>query len=95
MNYIRQKPEETDAYKSIQEILDAHEANKESSQTDEGDNNMKYLSYGKSKRKKPPQVYNDVSKPRCVSSRCRKRGAGSYRSRSRPHVRGLKTVFVV
>ncbi|KAJ8723091.1 hypothetical protein PYW08_003003 [Mythimna loreyi] len=97
LNYLKpaiNKPEETEAYKSIQEILEAHEANKENSDKNEEDN-MKYLSYGKNKRKKPPRVYNDVSKPRCVSGRCRKRGAGPYRSRTRPRVRGLKTVFVV
>lgn len=92
LNKLGSKPEESEAYKSIQEILDAHEANKESSYKDDDDNNMKYLSYGKSKRKKPPRVYNDVTKPRCVSGRCRKR-SGSYRKRSRPHI--VKTRFVV
>ncbi|XP_021192610.2 uncharacterized protein LOC110377887 [Helicoverpa armigera] len=96
LSYLGPKPEETDAYKSIQDILDAHEANKASSyKDDDDDKNMKYLTYGKNKRKKPPRVYNDVSKPRCTSGRCRKRGAGYYRSRSRPHVRGLKTVLLV
>ncbi|XP_022828137.1 uncharacterized protein LOC111357606 [Spodoptera litura] len=98
MSYLGPKPEETEAYKSIQEILEAHEANKGSSHKDDDDGReeMKYLTYPKSKKKKPPRVHNEVSKPRCVTGRCRKRGAGPYRSRSRPHVRGVKkTVFLV
>ncbi|XP_026744473.1 uncharacterized protein LOC113505838 [Trichoplusia ni] len=91
MSYVGRHPEESEAYKSIQDILEAHEANKESHKDE--DDNMKYLTYPKSKKKKPTRVHD--SKPRCVYGRCRKRGANSYRARSRPYVRGLKTVFVV
>lgn len=89
-------PEETDAYKSIQDILDAHEANKENSYKAEEDSNVNiYMTYPKDKRKKPPR-YNDGNKPRCASGRCRKRGA-NYRSRNRPYRRtpSMKTVVVI
>lgn len=94
LNYLGPNPEESDAYKSIQDILDAHEANKESYNKNE-DEDVKYLNYGKNKHKKPPRVHNEVSKPRCVSGRCRKRSPSSYRSRRRPYVGGLKAVVVI
>ncbi|CAB3246681.1 unnamed protein product [Arctia plantaginis] len=97
INFEDKDPEETDAYKNIQDILEAHQANKESNNyKKENDNNSKYLTYPKNKKKKPPRVHNDYNKPRCVNGSCRKRGA-SYRSRNRPYrwTPSLKTVVVI
>ncbi|XP_075975297.1 uncharacterized protein LOC142976002 [Anticarsia gemmatalis] len=95
LNYGVTNPEESDAYKSIQDILDAHEANKGNNYNTEEESSVKYLTYPKNKKKKPPRVYNDVTKPRCAGGRCRKRG--NYRSRSRPYRRTptVKTVVVI
>lgn len=94
LNYVGPDPEETDAYKSIQDILNAHEANK--GNEDEDDGNSKYLMYreknnaNKVNKKKPPRKVNEVSKPRCLPGRCRKRSSVPYRVRSRPYYRRIK-----
>lgn len=92
-----QNPEETDAYKSIQDILDAHEANR----GNDDDEDSKYLTYrAKGKKKKPARnnepkpARNKSSKPRCLPGRCRKRSSSSYRVRSRPYVRRIKQRIV-
>ncbi|XP_052755621.1 uncharacterized protein LOC113520119 [Galleria mellonella] len=84
--------EESQAYKSIQDILDAHESNKaESDDNDEEDVN--YLNYPRPKNKKksyPRYIQsNELNKPRCSSGRCRKRTT-SYVRRTRPYVRKIK-----
>lgn len=88
--------EENDAYKSIQDILDAHEANK-AKVKDETDDQVKYLTYGNSKdkgraRSKKTTYRAPVSKnkARCPSGRCRKRTTSTYRVRTRPYLRRIK-----
>ncbi|XP_028177868.1 uncharacterized protein LOC114365484 [Ostrinia furnacalis] len=90
LSYNDHDPEEDQAYKSIQDILDAHEANK-GSKSVENEDDVNYLTYGPGKgrkkanpRKKPGAEFN---KPRCYSGRCRKRATSSVRVRSRPYVR--------
>ncbi|KAL0830865.1 hypothetical protein ABMA28_002971 [Loxostege sticticalis] len=92
LSYVDNNPEEDQAYKSIQDILDAHEANKGSKSVEDEDD-MNYLTYGPGKgrkksapRKKPGVEY---SKPRCWNGRCRKRATSSVRVRTRPYVRKI------
>ncbi|XP_073955059.1 uncharacterized protein isoform X2 [Choristoneura fumiferana] len=101
--YGTANPEDTEAYKSIQDILEAHESNKGNSkkQNSEHENLAKYVSYGvsKSSRKKPGSSSryihtNDLPKPRCVSGRCRKRTSSSVRVRSGPIVRKIKHTII-
>lgn len=104
VSYSGGNPEDTDAYKSIQDILEAHEANK-GKENDETDDQVKYLTYppkgrggGGRSAKKPtsrPQGI-DKSKIRCPSGsgRCRKRATNTYRIRTRPYLRRIKHKIV-
>lgn len=101
-NFGTTNPEDTEAYKSIQDILEAHEGNKGNSkkQNSEHENLAKYVNYGvsKSNRKKPGPssryIHNDLPKPRCVSGRCRKRTSNSVRVRSGPILRKIKHTII-
>ncbi|XP_063362774.1 uncharacterized protein LOC134651603 [Cydia amplana] len=94
-------PEDTEGYKSIQDILDAHEGNKGNKKVNNDHENLaKYVSYGvsKSRRKKPasnPRFINsnDLQKPRCVSGRCRQRNT-SVRVRTGPVLRKIKHTII-
>lgn len=87
--YGNQNPEQTDAYKSIQDILDAHESKKKTKPNQNKDNvdkenGPRYYNQGRSKKANVRYVNNDISRPtRCVSGRCRKR-IPSSRIRARP-----------
>ncbi|XP_072932938.1 uncharacterized protein [Epargyreus clarus] len=90
------KLENTDAYKSIQDILDAHEANKNSNKDNDVDN-LKYLRYGTSKGKSKVRLSKGNTnyltkgpKPRCRNGRCRKRNTSTYRVGARPYLRRIK-----
>ncbi|KAG6440850.1 uncharacterized protein LOC115441203 [Manduca sexta] len=76
-------PEDTEGYKSIQDILDAHETKK-----GKKGNDVKYLTYGRDKKKKPSRYRNVAySSKLCVSGRCRKRNNVRV---TRPYVRRIK-----
>lgn len=90
-------PEDTDAYKSIQDILDAHEANK----GNDDDEDSRYLTYREKGKKKlankneSKPARNKNYKPRCLPGRCRKRSSSAYRVRAtRPYVRRIKQTIV-
>lgn len=101
VSYSGGNPEDTDAYKSIQDILEAHDANK-GKDNDETDDQVKYLTYpvkgrnraSKKQKSRPPSV--DKSKIRCPSGsgRCRKRATSTYRVRTRPYLRRIKHKIV-
>ncbi|KOB76354.1 Uncharacterized protein OBRU01_05878 [Operophtera brumata] len=96
LNAVGPNPEETDAYKSIQDILDAHEANKGNDDNEDS----RYLTYREKGKKEPVRnneskpARNKNSKPRCLPGRCRKRSSTSYRVRTRPYVRRIKQRIV-
>ncbi|KAL4709504.1 hypothetical protein ACJJTC_007235 [Scirpophaga incertulas] len=83
-------PEDAQIYKSIQDILNAHERNKDGTEEDdeESEQKVKYVDY-ESGRSRKPHTRRPVedSKPRCRVTRCRKRagtvtvGPSSYISR--------------
>lgn len=82
-------PEENDAYKSIQDILDDHEKNNRDVHKKK-DGKVKYFNSNfKNKITKPPKGYNKFKKPRCIKGKCRQKGG--FRSRKRPY-RSLKAV---
>lgn len=81
---------EEEHYRSIQDILDAHEANKGTRVAEDDDDQGNQLTYmsGKSRKKANPRKKQaEQTKPRCWSGRCRKRAASSVRIRTRPYVR--------
>ncbi|XP_059057363.1 uncharacterized protein LOC131850961 [Achroia grisella] len=85
--------EETQAYKSIQDILDAHESNKSKTKINDEEEEVNYLNYPRPKNKvktNPRYIQsNELKKPRCTSGRCRKRTT-NYIRRTRPYVRKIK-----
>ncbi|KAG7299240.1 hypothetical protein JYU34_017798 [Plutella xylostella] len=96
-------PENTDAYKSIQDILNAHEAKKSKNLPKYGPgDDVKYITYGSARSKKPVRLVqgNDISKSyRCASGstspRCRKRAVSSPpRVRTRQVIRKIKHTIV-
>ncbi|KAM3955888.1 uncharacterized protein ACR2FA_010159 [Aphomia sociella] len=84
-------PEQTQAYKNIQDILDAHENN--NPKVNEAVDDVNYLNYPRPKNKKktnPRYIQsNELNMPRCSSGRCRKRTT-NYVRRTRPYVRKIK-----
>ncbi|XP_013197928.2 uncharacterized protein LOC106140830 [Amyelois transitella] len=99
LSYSGGNPEDSDAYKSIQDILDAHEANKVNKKSKSkkkevvDDDDISYTSI-QNRRKKPKVrqvVSNYVSSPKCYSGRCRKR-SNNLRPRSRPYIRKIKRI---
>lgn len=99
INYAGTNPEDTDAYKSIQDILDAHEVNKGKTKDNrETDEQVKYLNYGgpkgtrskKPKPRAPPPPPPPKTKFKCSYGRCRKRATNTYRVLTRPIVRKIK-----
>lgn len=98
ITYSGSNPEDTDAYKSIQDILDAHEANKGKAKDNlDTDEQVKYITYGgqKGTRKKPkprapPPPAPPKTKFQCAYGRCRKRATNTYRVLTRPIVRKIK-----
>lgn len=99
INYAGTNPEDTDAYKSIQDILDAHEANKgKTKDNKDTDEQVKYLNYGgpkasrskKPKPRAPPPPPHPKTKFQCAHGRCRKRATNTYRVFRRPIVRKIK-----
>jgi hypothetical protein len=88
---------DSQVYKSIQDILDAHEANKgavkEADDDDSSEEPVKYVTYGTGKGRKKsnlrPKPGQETMKPRCWSGRCRKRAASGLRVRTRPYVRKI------
>lgn len=91
VSYVEGDPEEEQAYKSIQDILDAHEANKGTKNVKDDDERANYntnnYGSGKSRKKANPRKKPGDSKPRCYSGRCRKRATSSVRIRTRPYIR--------
>ncbi|XP_049872574.1 uncharacterized protein LOC126371313 [Pectinophora gossypiella] len=99
LTYSGPNPEDTEGFKSIQDILEAHEANKgRNKENDDVDDQVKYLTYGGSKgrsqsKKTKPRPPASKGKPVCVSGRCRKRATNTYRGRTyltRPILRKIK-----
>lgn len=98
INYAGANPEDTEAYKSIQDILDAHEANKgKIKDNKDTDDQVKYLTYGpkgsrskKPKTRAPPPPPPPKTKSRCTYGRCRKRATNTYRVYTRPVLRKIK-----
>lgn len=99
INYAATNPEDTEAYKSIQDILDAHEANKGKIKDNrDTDDQVKYLTYGgpkgtrskKPKPRAPPPPPPQKTKFQCAYGRCRKRATNTYRVLTRPIVRKIK-----
>ncbi|XP_047525146.1 uncharacterized protein LOC125063003 [Pieris napi] len=99
------KTEEEEAYRSIQDILDAHESNKgRKAESDFNDSIEKYPKYqpkdeeefpryaakAKPMKSKVRFLKNNNLRPRCRSGRCRKRLSTSYRSGTRPYIRKIK-----
>ncbi|XP_045523075.1 uncharacterized protein LOC123713451 [Pieris brassicae] len=99
------KTEEEEAYRSIQDILEAHEANKGlKAESDFNDSIEKYPRYepkdeeefpryaanAKPMKSKVRFLKNNNLRSRCRSGRCRKRLSTSYRSGSRPYIRKIK-----
>lgn len=98
-SYAGTSAKDTQAYKSIQDILDAHEGNKVKKNklnADEEEDDVKYLNYGRYKTKKKSNTRllqsNHISNPRCRSGRCRKRATNNVRPRSRPYIRKIQRV---
>ncbi|XP_039754897.1 uncharacterized protein LOC120629886 [Pararge aegeria] len=92
--------EADEAYRSIQDILDAHEANKGTESTEEEDFNVRPkgkkhasdesdgLRYSRSRNRSKVRFLNGNSiKSRCVTGRCR---SPSVRVSTRPYIRKIK-----
>lgn len=97
VNYAGANSEDTDAYTSIQDILDAHEGNKgKTKDNQDTDDQVKYLTYGglKGTRSKKPKPRAPPPPPKikfhCAYGRCRKRATNTYRVLTRPVVRKIK-----
>ncbi|XP_053604853.1 uncharacterized protein LOC128672003 [Plodia interpunctella] len=98
LSYVGGNPEDSQAYKSIQDILDAHEGNKGIKKTknkNKEEDNDDVVNVVNPRRKKPKVrqlVNNYVSTPKCYSGRCRKRSTNTVRTRSRPYIRKVKRI---
>ncbi|XP_038214033.1 uncharacterized protein LOC119833887 [Zerene cesonia] len=102
--------EEEEAYKSIQDILDAHESNKaRKPETEYNDslekyprylhkeNDEKYTRYAAKAvptKNKIRFLNNNSLNSRCRTGRCRKRSSSSYRYTSRPYIRKIKRIRI-
>ncbi|XP_045499396.1 uncharacterized protein LOC123697022 [Colias croceus] len=108
-SYI-ENSEEEEAYKSIQDILDAHESNKaRKPETEFNDslekyprylnkeNDDKYTRYAAKAvptKNKVRFLNNNSLYSRCRTGRCRKRSSNGYRYASRPYIRKIKRIRI-
>lgn len=102
-SFAGSNPENSDAYKSIQDILDAHEVAKAKKRpiSQNGKDRYKYVTYGNTRGKKPTVRLtsgNEHGKSsRCVpgnSGSCRKRSPIPARVRARPIVKKIRHTIV-